>query len=76
MLTLIKKDTLDRIFNDTSKMHHLEKRRCYRCGSEVSIKIDRLPCSYGFLGGALYEEADQKILIKCDRCLNVDGHKT
>ena len=76
MPTLIKKDTLDRMFNDRVKMHHFEKGRCYSCGSEVTIKIDRVPGSYGLSGGALYEETNGQILIKCDHCLNVDGHKT
>ena len=69
MPTLIKKDTLDRMLNDCYKMHHFEKGQCYSCGSEVTIKIDRLPDSYGFLGGALYEETNDQILIKCDHCL-------
>jgi len=72
MSTLIKKDTLDRIFNDRNKMHHYEKGRCHCCGSERSIKIDRLPGSYGLLGGALYEVAGGQLLIKCEHCLNGD----
>ena len=75
MATLIQKNTLDRIFNDPKKMFHFEKGRCYCCGSEVSIRIDRLPGCYGLLGGALYEGSNEQFLIKCDHCLSHDGHK-
>ena len=76
MPTLIKKESLDRIFNDRSKIQHYEKGRCYCCGSEVSIIIDKLPGCYGLLGGVLYEEVKGKILFKCDHCLNDHEYKT
>ena len=70
MLTLIKKDTLNQLFNDGDKMRHHEKGQCHFCGDKVSIRIDKLQGSYGFSGGAICEEADQKIFVICENCYN------
>ena len=75
MATLIKKETLDRIFNDRKKMHHYEKGRCFCCGSEGSIQIDRLPGNYGLIGGVLYEDTGGQLLIKCEQCMNGNGNQ-
>ena len=70
MTMLIKRETLDRMFdNDVGKRHFKQSGKCYNCGSEVEIIIVRTSKGYGFQGGVLYESNTDQIFMLCNRCI-------
>ena len=75
MAKLIEEETLDRMFNDNVGKRHLKQSgRCYCCGSDVAIIIERTCRGYGFQGGVLYESNTGQFLMQCERCFKNIGH--
>ncbi len=69
MAKLIKEETLDRMFdNDVGKRHLKQSGRCYCCGSDVEITIERTSRGYGFQGGVLYESNTDRVHMQCESC--------
>ena len=71
MTTLIKEATLDRMFKDAvGEKHFTQSGKCYCCGSDVEITIEKTFVGYGFKGGVLYESNTDQVLIQCEHCFN------
>ena len=69
MATLIKEAALDHLFNDAIGKKQLKQSgKCYCCGSDVVITIERTFLGYGFQGGVLYESSTDQILMQCEQC--------
>jgi hypothetical protein len=75
MATLIKEETLNRLFNCDLKKKYIDHTgRCdCCCGSDIVITIERTSGGYGFKGGVLYEEATDQFLIQCEHCFKENG---
>jgi len=80
MKTLIKEETLDRMFdNDSAQKHVKQTGRCCSCESDVEIVLRRTSKGYGLQGGLLYETMTGQFLLQCERCFKnfgfLDHHK-
>ena len=75
MATLIREETLNRIFKDnTEEKHFRQTGRCYSCDADVAITIKKTSRGYGFKGGVFYESDTSPFLIQCERCYRNNGN--
>ena len=71
-MQLIRKETLDRLYNYNLKQKHFNQSgRCHRCGTDVSITIERTSAGYGINGGVLYVQNTNQFLLECERCFKI-----